>query len=158
MFKYLKYILQILLLPLGLLYGIFMELRKLLYRVKILKSEKFSIPVISIGNITAGGGGKTPFTIFLAAHLQKYFKNIAVVSRGYKRQSKGLQLVSDDHKILLSADQAGDEPYLMAKKLPGMVCAVSENRADAVSPILRPLHCLCFQMQGKAHPRCVHSH
>jgi len=131
--KYFKYILQFLLLPFGLLYGIIMEIRKAFYKTGIFKSEKFSVPVISVGNITAGGSGKTPFTIFLAEELKEYYKNIAVVSRGYRRKSKGLQLVSDGQNILLGPDDAGDEPYLIAKKLPGLICAVSEKRKEAVS-------------------------
>ncbi len=133
MFKYLKYILQILLLALGLLYGIVMEIRNLFYRTGIFKSEKFPIPVISIGNITMGGSGKTPFTIFLAEELREEYNKIAVVSRGYRRKSKGLQLVSDGQNVLLGPDEAGDELYLTAKKLPGVICAASEKRAEAIS-------------------------
>lgn len=123
---------RILLLPLGFIYGLVMELRNRLYDWGVFKSRRFSVPLISVGNLTMGGGGKTPFTIFLARVLQKHYAKIAVVSRGYRRQSRGLQLVSDGQNILLGPQEAGDEPYLMARRLPGVLVAVSEKRSTAI--------------------------
>jgi len=128
-----KLLLQIVLLPFGLLYGLVMELRNRFYDRGIFKSRKFAVPVISVGNLTVGGSGKTPFTIFLARSLQKHFTRIAVVSRGYRRKSTGLQLVSDGENIILGPQKAGDEPYLMARRLPGVFIAVSEKRSTAIA-------------------------
>lgn len=125
-------IIRILLLPLGLLYGLIMEMRNRFYDWGIFKSLKFSVPVISVGNLTLGGSGKTPFTIFLAEALKEEYPGIAVVSRGYGRKSKGLQLVSDGKDILLGPEMAGDEPWLIAHRLPWVICAVSEKRAEAI--------------------------
>lgn len=125
--------LRILLIPFGFLYGLIMELRNRFYDWGIFKSQKFSVPVISVGNLTMGGSGKTPFTIFLAEALKEEYPGIAIVSRGYGRKSKGLQLVSDGRNILLSAEMAGDEPRLIASRLPGVICVVAEKRGEALA-------------------------
>jgi len=111
-------VLKIILFPFGLLYGLIMEARNRFYDWGIFKIQKFPFPVISVGNLTMGGSGKTPFTIFLAEALMKDYPRIAVVSRGYGRKSRGLQLVSDGKNVLLPADLAGDEPRLMAAVCP----------------------------------------
>ena len=86
---------KFLLIPFSLLYGIILDIRNLLYDWGVFKVHKFSISVISIGNLTMGGAGKTPFTIFLAGKMRERYNRIAVISRGYGRKSKGLQIVSD---------------------------------------------------------------
>lgn len=129
-------IIKILLFPFSILYGIIIDIRNLLYDWGMLKSCSFPVPVISIGNITLGGTGKTPFTIFLAKKLQNQFKQIAVVSRGYGRQSRGLQIVSDGKEVKCKPALAGDEPYLIARSLPGVIVAVSENRIEALQFII----------------------
>jgi tetraacyldisaccharide 4'-kinase len=80
-----------------------------------LKSKRFDIPVICVGNITVGGTGKTPFVEYLIRLLQPGRK-LAVVSRGYKRKSKGMQ-VSDENA---TAEILGDEPYQIFRKYPTM--------------------------------------
>jgi len=123
---------QYLLIPFGLLYGAILQIRNWGYDVGILKSESFAVPVISVGNITAGGTGKTPFTIFLAQALGDSYKRIAIVSRGYGRKSTGVQLVASRGQLFLDAEQAGDEPYLLARSLPEAVIVVSEKRTDGI--------------------------
>ena len=113
-----------------------MEIRNWFYSIGILKSVKYSVPIISIGNITAGGTCKTPFTIYLAELLKNDYSKIAVVSRGYGRKGSGLQLVSDGKNILLDPYQSGDEPYLIASLLPGVLVAVSEKRSIAIDYII----------------------
>lgn len=88
----------------------------------------FTIPIVSIGNLTVGGNGKTPFCIALA----KEYSNIAIVLRGYGRKSHGLILVSDNGKIMCDAMASGDEAMLYAKSLPDSTVIVSEDRVEAI--------------------------
>jgi tetraacyldisaccharide 4'-kinase len=89
------------------------------------------VPVVSIGNLTVGGTGKTPLTIFLGTYLRKHGRKPAIVSRGYLREGRGLVIVSDGRKLLVGRRQAGDEPYLMARSLPEVPVVVGPNRAVA---------------------------
>ncbi|MGD9900152.1 MAG: tetraacyldisaccharide 4'-kinase [Calditrichaceae bacterium] len=127
---------RLLLWPFSMIYGIILDIRNLFYDLGIFKAYHYKVPVISVGNITAGGSGKTPFTIYLAAGLQKYYGKIAVISRGYGRESKGLQIVSDGENINTNSLITGDEPLLIAKSVPGAVVAVSEKRHLAISHVL----------------------
>ena len=117
-----------LLLPVSLLYGIIMEIRNLFYEFSIFKSYHFDIPVISVGNITVGGTGKTPFVIWLAKKMLGHYNKIAVISRGYGRSSKGMKVVSD----YKNPQKFGDEPCLIAVSVPEVVVIVSENRKKAI--------------------------
>ena len=88
----------------------------------------FELPVISVGNIVVGGTGKTPVIIALA----KQKNNVAIILRGYGRDSKGLLVVSKDGKILQDTKSSGDEAILLAKSLPNATVIVSENRIEAI--------------------------
>ncbi len=88
----------------------------------------FHIPIISIGNLTVGGSGKTPLIIELA----KEQKECAIILRGYKRESRGLILVSHHQKILCDVKESGDEAMLYAKSLPNVTVIVSEDRSKAI--------------------------
>ena len=88
-------------------------------------------PVVSIGNLHWGGGGKTPLTMAVAAHLRDAGRAVAILSRGYLRRSRGALVVSAGDGPLLSVDEAGDEPYLMASALAGVAVVVAERRLDA---------------------------
>jgi tetraacyldisaccharide 4'-kinase len=118
----------ILIWPLSLLYGLIMLLRNLCYDWGILKIHRLSCPVISVGNITVGGTGKTPTVAFLAKHLQSKGKRVCIISRGYGRSSHGTVVVSDKEKMLASVDEAGDEPFLLARRLKGVPVVVDEDR------------------------------
>ena len=122
--KWYHFIAIIFLLPLALLYGIFMFLRRVLTPKK-----SFGIPIVSVGNLIVGGSGKTPFVIALASK----YKDVTIVSRGYGRQSKGLIEVSQKGNILTSVEQSGDEPMLMALSLPDASVIVSEDRHKAIN-------------------------
>jgi tetraacyldisaccharide 4'-kinase len=117
--------------PFSWFYGGIVELRNKLFDWHVLPSETFSIPVISIGNLVAGGTGKTPHTEYLIRLLSKKYK-IAVLSRGYKRKSKGFILA--DEKA--SAERLGDEPYQMFRKFPSVLIAVDSNRRRGIKKIL----------------------
>jgi len=117
------YAVIILLLPLSLIYGSIMLLRRLLAR-----RESFPLPIISVGNLIVGGSGKTPFAIALASH----YPGTTIISRGYGRQSSGLIEVSRRGEILATVQESGDEAMLMAQSLPLCSVIVSEDRKKAI--------------------------
>ena len=92
------------------------------------KTIDFGIPVVSIGNIIVGGSGKTPLTI----HLASKYENVAVVLRGYGRESKGLFVVSNKGKIEVDVKTSGDEAMLLANSLTKATIIVSKNRKEAI--------------------------
>ncbi|MFP4158476.1 MAG: tetraacyldisaccharide 4'-kinase [Desulfobacterales bacterium] len=105
------------------------KLRDLCYRAKIFTARKLPCRVISVGNITAGGTGKTPMTIYLAGMLRYMGYRPAVLSRGYKGGAeKNGAIVSDGRNLLVDFETAGDEPLLMACRLKGVPVLVGGNR------------------------------
>lgn len=132
MLKQIIKIIQHILIPLGFLYGSILQIRNWFYDWGIFRSESFDVPIISVGNITAGGTGKTPFVIFLAKALSDNYQKIAIVSRGYGRKSSGLQIVSAKNQLYMDAVHAGDEPFQIAKALPESYVIVSEKRAQGI--------------------------
>jgi len=108
------------------------DLRNLLYSTGILKSEEFDLPVICIGNITVGGTGKTPHAEYIIDLLRKDFK-AALLTRGYKRRSRGFRLVSQSSTV----EDAGDEPLQVFLKFPEIIVAVDRDRANGIRTILK---------------------
>lgn len=123
---------RILLFPFALLYGLIMELRNLLYESNVMRSSRFSIPLISVGNLSVGGAGKTPHVEYLVRLLRPYI-DVATLSRGYNRKTKGFRFVLPQD----NADAAGDEPLMYARKYKDIVVAVSESRAEAIPRMLQ---------------------
>ncbi len=117
-----------LLLPLSLLYRAGVGFRNWCFDHRWLPTTKVNVPVISVGNITAGGVGKTPLVEFLAQRLTEQGRKVAVLSRGYARASSGTVVVSNGSIQCAEADVAGDEPAQMAAKLSGVVVIVDEDR------------------------------
>jgi tetraacyldisaccharide 4''-kinase len=110
-------------------YRLIINFRNWLYDHKILKEVIFSCPVISVGNITVGGTGKTPCVIMLAQMLQENGFKPAILSRGYGGKSiNPVNIVSDGHKILLDSRIAGDEPFLIAQTLKGIPVITGAKR------------------------------
>ncbi|MEP7233665.1 MAG: tetraacyldisaccharide 4'-kinase [Ignavibacteriota bacterium] len=110
-------------------YSYAMQLRRWLYRKRILRSTKLSIPVISIGNLSMGGTGKTPLTLLLADYCTNDLaKRTAIVLRGYKRQSSGLVVVSNGSGPLVDVRASGDEAQLYAKEIPSVIVICDEDR------------------------------
>ncbi|MDR3218516.1 MAG: tetraacyldisaccharide 4'-kinase [Dysgonamonadaceae bacterium] len=120
------------LLPLAWLYGLVVWLRNKLFDRNILPVEVFSVPLISIGNIRVGGTGKTPHTEYLIRLLSKKYK-IAVLSRGYKRQTSGF-IRADENA---NSRSIGDEPLQMYRKFPGITVAVDSNRRRGIKNLLK---------------------
>jgi tetraacyldisaccharide 4'-kinase len=126
--------LNTLLLPLSLLFGLAVALRRLLYRMGLLRSGHPGVPVIVVGNLTAGGSGKTPFVIWLVNWLQSQGRRPGVVSRGYGRRDSGLRVASDSS----TAEEIGDEPLLVHAKT-GVPVVVGADRL-AAARLLRERH------------------
>lgn len=122
---------RIILFPVSLIYGGIIALRNFFYNEGLLKSVKFNIPVISVGNLSVGGTGKTPHTAFLLRLLSGYVK-VASLSRGYGRKTRGFRVVSINDQ----ASSVGDEPLLMKYKFPNLLITVSEDRATGIPKLL----------------------
>lgn len=120
------------LLALSLLYGIASRLRRYFYANAIFPKFNLTCPVISVGNLTVGGTGKTPMVMGLARWLQQQGFKVAVVSRGYKGQAENrIAVVSDGDSILCEVGESGDEPFLMANRLKGVPIVVGKDRVEA---------------------------
>jgi len=117
---------KILLYPLGFLYIAVSGLKRKLYDLGLFKRKKLPVPVVSIGNITMGGSGKTPFTSHLAEKLTKSGRKVAIILRGYKRRSKGARLVIANSTV----EEVGEEALLYRNNL-AVEIAVAENREEA---------------------------
>ncbi|MEM6723188.1 MAG: tetraacyldisaccharide 4'-kinase [Bacteroidota bacterium] len=122
---------KVLLSPIALIYGTGLSIRKLLYKTGLLNSVEFSVPVISVGNLSMGGAGKTPHIEFLVRYFKQYLK-VATLSRGYKRKSKGFRLIRYTDPVALS----GDEPLQFKRKFPDVLVAVGEERTLAIPKII----------------------
>ncbi len=112
-------------------YEVVLRLREWAFAAGILTSRSLRRPVISVGNLTVGGTGKTPAVAMLAKYFIARGKRVAVLSRGYGGSLRGEAIVSDGETIFLSAAEAGDEPYLLAATVPGLMAAVGANRFRA---------------------------
>ncbi|WP_456464256.1 tetraacyldisaccharide 4'-kinase [Persephonella sp.] len=120
------------------LYGFSAYVRRFLYNKGIINRKKLPVPVVSIGNLSVGGTGKTPLTIFLAKNLQKKGHTVAVLSRGYRRKSKGTVVVRNRERLLTGWEDAGDEPYLIA--LNGIPIVVSNSRYQAGKKAIKEIN------------------
>jgi len=113
-------------------YTVLMWARASAYRLSIFRSRALPRPVISVGNLTVGGTGKTPVTAWIAAHLLTKGKKVAVLSRGYGGSLEGtVAVVSDGVIRTLTPVEAGDEPCLLADNLPGLIVVIGSSRCDA---------------------------
>ncbi len=125
-------LIKILLLPFSLLYGLIVYLRNVFYDNGILKSSTFSVPTISVGNLSIGGTGKTPHIEYLVAILKDYV-DVATLSRGYKRKTSGFLEIHEK----MTAAEAGDEPLQFKRKFGNeAVVSVGESRAMAIPKLM----------------------
>jgi tetraacyldisaccharide 4'-kinase len=117
---------------LAVVYAFVLRLRALAYRLGLLRSYRLPVPVISVGNLALGGTGKTPMVAWLARYLMRRGKRVAVLSRGYGGSANGaVRIVSDGEKVYLTPEESGDEPYLLAKKIPGLIVVIGADRHQA---------------------------
>lgn len=117
--------------PASSLYGQIVRARAGLYASGTLRQHRLDAPVLSVGNLTFGGTGKTPVVEFLARRLRFEGYRPAILSRGYGRRSRGVVVVSRGEGALVPADVGGDEPVALAGRLPGVAVVVGERRFDA---------------------------
>ena len=113
------------------LYEMGVRTRVALYETGYLEAHRLAAPVVSVGNLTVGGTGKTPLVAFLACYLRDEGHEVAVLSRGYRRASRGRVEVTDGRTLFCGPREAGDEPYLMAALCPGVRVVAAEDRAAA---------------------------
>ena len=113
--------------PIALIYGLVISIRNVLYNLQVLPSKQFHTPVVSVGNLQLGGTGKSPMIEWLIRYLQQDHQ-LAVVSRGYKRETKGMVVAGPGS----TARSIGDEPYQIYRKFPGITLVVDGNRIRAI--------------------------
>ena len=117
--------------PLSVMYGLGVRMRNALYRRGMLRTLAVGAPVISVGNLTVGGTGKTPLVEWIAGQLAQAGLRVTVLTRGYGRKSSGRVVVSDGSMIRSNVDAAGDEPFLLAQNLNGRAAVICD--ADRVA-------------------------
>jgi tetraacyldisaccharide 4'-kinase len=127
--------------PLGGLYGVAMKARRALYRSGRFRVHELGVPVISVGNLTTGGTGKTPLVEWIANDLAQKGRRVCILTRGFGRRSSGARVVvSNGTEILSDANQAGDEPLLLAERLQGLAAVICDpDRVSAASWALENL-------------------
>src|SRR5437868_9396947 len=120
--------------PLSVIYGLGVKTRNALYRRRILRALQVDAPVISVGNLTVGGTGKTPLVEWIANQLAQSGLRVTVLTRGYRRKSSGRVVVSDGSVVRSNVDEACVEPFLLAQKLSGRAAVICDtDRAAAAS-------------------------
>jgi tetraacyldisaccharide 4'-kinase len=128
-----------------------------LYRHRILHDQPLGCLVVVVGNLTVGGTGKTPVVEKFARALQERGRKVAILSRGYKSKRPPFwrrwwmsftfaeeappKIVSDGRQVLLDSDEAGDEPYMLARNLPGVIVLVDKNRVKAGAYAIKKFGC-----------------
>lgn len=121
---------RLLLFPFSLIYGLGVMARNLAFDLGIMKSTEFDLPIISVGNLSVGGSGKSPMTEYLVRLLKDKYK-ISTLSRGYGRRSKGFRLVEQNSL----STEAGDEPLQFKRKFNDITVAVCENRVEGIKKL-----------------------
>ncbi|HYC29222.1 MAG TPA: tetraacyldisaccharide 4'-kinase, partial [Chitinophagaceae bacterium] len=123
---------RILLFPLSFIYGIIVFLRNRMYDKSVFSATSFNLPIICVGNLSVGGTGKSPMVELIARNLKGKYK-IAILSRGYKRKTKGYALANERTTAL----EIGDEPMQFHVKFPDITVAVGEERLVAIPQLLQ---------------------
>lgn len=123
--------LRFLLFPFGILYGMITSIRNFFYDKEIFKSYQAPVPVIAIGNLSTGGTGKSPQTEYLIRLLSDKYR-VAVLSRGYKRKSKGFVLADKNSNV----EDLGDEPFQFFTKFKNILVAVDAHRKNGIQQLL----------------------
>ena len=142
---------------LSILFSGAVQLRTWLYRHRIFHDQPLGCLVVVVGNLTVGGTGKTPVVETFARALQQRGRRVAILSRGYKSKAPPFwkkwwfrlthtaepppRMVSDGQRVLLDSEQAGDEPYMLARNLPGVIVVVDKNRVKAGAYAIKHFGC-----------------
>ena len=132
-----------------------MNVRNYLFNNGYFPIRKVGAKVISIGNLTVGGSGKTPAVIYIAKMLKDKGKKIGVLSRGYRRKSRGYLLVADNDKIITSVDKCGDEIFLTADEC-RVPCAVAESRVSGAKKFLHDIDLDTIVLDDAFQHRWIH--
>ncbi len=147
-------------------------LRAWLYETGISSRFPLGCQVISVGNVTVGGTGKTPVVEILARTLQQEGRNVAILSRGYRKKEKPFlqrifsaeaiappRVVSNGERVLLDSELSGDEPFMLASNLPGVVVLVDKNRVKSGRYAIRNFGCdVLILDDGFQYMKLKHSH
>ena len=123
--------------PLSLLYQTVLFIRKFFYKIHLFETKSLPCKVISVGNITVGGSGKTPTVEYLTKLLQSKGKKVGIISRGYRRKSKKTLIVTDGETKPKTWETYGDEPYLLAQKLDDVPIIVGKSRYEAGTKMIK---------------------
>ena len=126
-----KYNLYYILFPFSFIYRTITSIRNKLFDFGILKSKSYNVPVICVGNLAVGGTGKTPHSEYIIRLLKDKYR-VALLSRGYKRKSKGFRISTES----CSFEELGDEPFLIASKFPDIIVAVDANRQNGIEKLM----------------------
>lgn len=128
--------------PFSPIYSLLMTTRQLLYEKGLFKHHQLPVPIISVGNLTMGGTGKTPTVAFIANLLQNTGYRPAIISRGYGGTAQEeVNLVANRSELLLNALQAGDEPFMLARQLPGIPVLTGKKRIHPCRYAIEQLQC-----------------
>jgi len=130
---------RILLYPFSFLFGLVVRVRNYLFNKNFFKEEKIDAKILSVGNLTTGGSGKTPLVIYLINLLKESGRKVGVLSRGYGRRTRGYFLVSDGEKIFGSVSDSGDEMLQTVMEC-NVPAAVSENRVEGAKRLISDSH------------------
>ncbi len=125
---------SVVLIPFSWLYGLVIWIRNTLYDNNLIKATGFSIPTISVGNITVGGTGKTPHVEYLVDLIKNQYP-VAILSRGYKRRTRDFQIVSEKS----ASWEVGDEPLQLKNRFPDVTVAVDRKRVNGVRELMKPI-------------------
>ena len=123
----------------GSIYSFIVSIRNYLYKYKVLKINKFNVPIVSVGNITVGGSCKTPMVQYLAQLLKSNQWRPCIISRGYKRKNNHLKLVSINNNSP-KLDDIGDEAYMLSKHLPEIPIIVADKKSIAINYAIHNLN------------------
>ncbi len=153
------------------IYGLAVWLRMRFFQWGVLRRWPLGVQVISVGNVTAGGTGKTPVVEIFARELAKEGRRVAILSRGYRRKERPLWqrlftdvvepplVVSDGRRVLLDSETGGDEPYMLASNLPGVMVLVDRDRVKSGRYAIRKFGCDTLILDdGFQYQRLKHSH
>lgn len=153
------------------LYEIIVQTRLFLYDVGIIPRFHLGCQIISVGNITVGGTGKTPVVEIFARELAAAGRKVAILSRGYRKKEKPFlqrvfggqmsppRVVSDGERVLLDSELSGDEPYMLASNLPGVVVLVDKDRVKSGRYAIKHFGCdMLILDDGFQYQRMKHRH